>query len=129
VGERSVSIYLPEGMKKSIEDSGKDLESWWHEAITLGLLVNKGKIFQLVGDDVTRISMQDIDPLPKPLLRTSEMRDFKFELKPNVYSGIRLLFSDVDDWCRRAAALRYRAESIELVYFNGSEYSMLYVNK
>jgi hypothetical protein len=100
-----------------IEDVARAVPNWMQQAVSLGLLVNRGEIYQQLGKDYLRISIRDIDPLPKPNERDLAAKLLTFEIGSDVYSDVRHAgFAYFEDWLSRSVALRLRAPQIGLFH-------------
>lgn len=108
--------YLPNKLKKTIEEEKLDAWKWVKQAIKLGLLVEQGEIYRKIGDDYRKLRMKDIRPYPTPsgighpdLVEVIEIpREVTTEVRRTSQFRFR-------EWFNRALTLRLMAENLNLL--------------
>ena len=121
--ESEYTLRIPKFYGDAIEKSGKDLNTWSQEVITLGLLVERGEIFQQVGQEFVKLRMTDIEPIAR---QAEEESLLHLKISDKITSElIRTHGRDIWDWVRRAINLRQIAPNLGLFKKRDGEYVAL----
>ncbi len=117
-----LSIRVKQDTIEAVRNLNKRVPNCLGQALDLGAWVDKGVIYQKVGNDYLQVSIRDFDPLPKPSVGDKLVDFINIQLDSEVYSGIIHKVGTFAEWMSRAVALRLRAEELHLFHFNGEGY-------
>jgi hypothetical protein len=117
-------------IRKDTHQALKDIEKvnpvWMQQVVSLGLLVSRGEVYQRLGKEFLKLSMRDIDPLPKAGAGDTEAKLLNYTLGEDICSTLRTYgFINVTDWLSRATALRLRAEEMNLLMKSKGRYARI----
>ncbi len=108
-------VFLSHKLEGRITNEGLNTSRWFQQALKLGFLVEKGKVFQSVGNDFLRLEMRDFQPYPTASRRQVETQLRFFTLPKAVVVEIEKASQlEVNDWINRALNLRVMFERLRL---------------
>ena len=120
MGER-ITVFMPQTTEAEVRSNAGDIKSLLEGALTLGLLVEKKMIYQVIGKNKVLLRMKDIDPFPERYSRSTAISRHRFNINSSDRDEIQKSGEDVTRWFRRAIALRLRADGMNLVLCNSRE--------
>ncbi|KKQ92765.1 MAG: hypothetical protein UU16_C0057G0003 [Candidatus Woesebacteria bacterium GW2011_GWA2_40_7] len=124
--EREARISILTSTKQEIESLGTSFENWFGDQVALVEAMSKGQIFQKVGDEYLKLSINDFLPYVESRGKIREGEKYGIFVVPR--SEVEHILRENDDikkWALRVINLGMMTPNMNLYFWDGEEYSKL----
>jgi hypothetical protein len=117
------NFIIARSTEELIESQGKKIKSWIIEAMSLGLLVQRNKIFQVIGDDFVPLKITDFQPYPQNYPNGQDVAFCSLKPEKPIFAEAKKSGESVVTWVRRSMTLRLMSDNMKLVYLDEDGYA------
>jgi len=122
----SYCFYLRENIINIVEQSGEEAKTWFRQAVFLGLEVDKGKVFQKVGENHTLQKLHYFQEYPLSTWYSENNFSSQLQIELNNFTWEAIMESantmSIEEWFARVITLRVMADNLSLFQKSGEDF-------
>lgn len=121
--KETVKVAYSAGLERLIQEKGLTPLSFIQQALKLGLLVEQGAVYQIIGKEPRILKMTDFPSYPLLVGLKLRASPICFDVPDAVVVEIKKTSSlEIHDWVSRAFTLRLMAENLDLQVLKDNKY-------